>query len=444
MRKSANSCSSQLGLSSSFVTLTNLHTFVLGITDAHCPQQALIAQPKAKGKGTSSTPSSPIASRSARQNAAVPMPMSPAQSEPDPISPSSSPRTPLLNTHRRSLSSSAGNVLQNFNKAAHPGLDDFSTAGLQGPRGSVGTFDTSVPPKRDIRKFAKRCPSLRVIRWIGRNGKGEWRIAAGTSSIHTHIEFTPIHQVVDEESEQLTLSTGADVEKFIVTRRSAHLPHPGKRVEDFEAAASLAADALAKNGELKTPRIDGRVFPRLKVSAGSSSKVGETQSISADDTSRQKKASPVEQKSSTKTSIDQGAQPVTKLADSIPITSPKVKTYAAASDPKSPSTIEDGRKKNESKMTVLGESNGKKQSKTSLESSKTASKPRLDPRPRGTEEVINGSGQAKIPSLTSGAAGRRKRNKAAAAAASTSANKSGDTSTSKRADPRRGTKSTRG
>jgi hypothetical protein len=39
-------------------------------------------------------------------------------------------------------------------------------------------FDPSLPEVRDLRKFVKRLPHLRTIKWVGRGGKGEWRFTA--------------------------------------------------------------------------------------------------------------------------------------------------------------------------------------------------------------------------------------------------------------------------
>lgn len=47
--------------------------------------------------------------------------------------------------------------------------------------------DSSMITKREVKKLAKRCPSLKILRWIGRGGKGEWHIASGGSQI----EFFP-------------------------------------------------------------------------------------------------------------------------------------------------------------------------------------------------------------------------------------------------------------
>lgn len=57
--------------------------------------------------------------------------------------------------------------------------------------GSNLVSDAGVPTKRDIKKLAKRCPSLKTIRWIGRGAKGEWSISGGGNQI----DFFPIGSV---------------------------------------------------------------------------------------------------------------------------------------------------------------------------------------------------------------------------------------------------------
>ncbi|SPO39838.1 uncharacterized protein PSFLO_05319 [Pseudozyma flocculosa] len=47
----------------------------------------------------------------------------------------------------------------------------------------LGQGEQVVPPKREIRKLARRCPSLRVLRWIGVHGQGEWTMSHGSQQV---------------------------------------------------------------------------------------------------------------------------------------------------------------------------------------------------------------------------------------------------------------------
>lgn len=83
-------------------------------------------------------------------------------------------------------------------------------------------YDTSIPSKREIRKLAKRCPSLRVLRWAGRLGKGEWHLSHSKSATLPVIDFVPMSLVDGDEEDRDRLGTGADVERFITMQRHAH------------------------------------------------------------------------------------------------------------------------------------------------------------------------------------------------------------------------------
>lgn len=411
-----------LSMSSSFVSLTLLHTLVLSITDAHCPAQTFIAKTRSNGKGQSATtpPNSFSASVSRRPSdiasaGSVPE-LSPAstraslaQSEPEPVSPTSSPRRSVASARRSSVSVASNNILN-----LKSGFDDIAGASVQGIQGSVGSFDTSIPPKRDIRKFARRCPSLRVLRWTGRNGKGEWRIAAGSSSIHAHIDFAPIHLVEDEELELITLGSGADVEDFIKRKRAANQPHPGKKflVEEVDVGVLTLKD---KDTEV-TPRVDGRQFPRLRVNTMPATHIGETTADGAKVSAGKKKNSSAEvmmQATPSKKIIPPPAPPCVPLAKAPKKTA---KSYADISDPtlvKEDATLV---AKTESKMTVLGESNRKKAGTPSIAPGTTPSKQRTITKIRGPGDVFSGAtiiiGQGKGTTPKSGPAARRDKKKA--------------------------------
>lgn len=54
--------------------------------------------------------------------------------------------------------------------------------------------DPSLLDLRDLRKFLRRMPNFRVLRWIGRDGKGEWRVVPSKKSSLVSIDFT--HSVI--------------------------------------------------------------------------------------------------------------------------------------------------------------------------------------------------------------------------------------------------------
>lgn len=418
-------------MSSAFVALTCLHTLVLSITDAHCLSQSLISnttQGNGKTSTVNSSTSSPISWRQSVSTsnispASTHMPL--AQSEPETMSPIFSPRQSVVHRRRSSVgvSSSPANLIPN-------NFDDITTASQQGVQGSIGSFDTSIPPKRDIRKFARRCPSLRILQWIGRNGKGEWRIAAGTSSLHTHIDFAPIHLVEDERSKQLTLGSGADVEDFISRKRIANSAHPGKRIPIEEVDVLPSGLVSADDKETKSkPRLDGRLFPRLKKSDALQEVAGVVSpSKSATKESAMEKP---KQDQSTKVRTKPSGPLESVVKSSILPNGAKTKTvnsYAAISDPTIVTGSNAERVKVDMKMTVLGESNRRR----SIHSGKTTptlpiegivpsvssspTKGRSVAKGRETEDIFKGAtatnGNTKSVSSTSGAAGRRNKKKA--------------------------------
>jgi hypothetical protein len=443
----------QLTMSSAFVPLTCLDTLVLSITDAHCPSQALVVKTLANGKACTSSPSSALNSPSHRRmsdarpelhtastNASLP------HSEPD--HGTCSPRASLRRTSISSASASLQALTMNGN--------DIVQASVQGITGNVGSFDTSIPPKRDIRKFARRCPSLKVIRWTGRQGKGEWRIAVGQSSIHASIEFVPIHLVEDEQAEEITLGSGADVEDFILKKKKANMNYPGKQMTAEELDGNLASGLVSpfddpqsagtqQGGSEVTPRIDGRMFPRLKVASPTKQFTIDpllnecklaTAGVDGDGDKRcqgAKLSAEGEKASKSKPTLTFGQ--VTRESNATKVSSKmkSPKSYAAISDPSLKGKVIEV----ESKLPVLGESNGRKGSNGQVGSASVAglqemshqppsstsssSKGRTVTKVRGPDDgytgatIIIGQGKSSM-STTSGAAGRRTRKKLASQA----------------------------
>jgi len=309
---------------------------------------------------------------------------------------------------------------------------------MQGITGNVGSFDTSVPPKRDIRKFARRCPSLRILRWAGRHGKGEWRIAAGSSSIHAKIDFVPIQLVEDDEAEQITLGSGADVEDFIVGKRRANTPHPGKQmpIEELDETTTAALPGPFEEGKVSgvIPRVDGKVFPRLKSNYSPVSTFvldGPTE----ESITRRTTSKVCYEEDASCTSNVSHARPTVIFGQMSEVHTPTKnsktkleKSYASISDPKTIKTngeLEKARK--ETKMAVLGESNGRRGSngqtcltnQTALQLHMTTMKvkEKVVTKVPGRDDAysgytsVTGQGNPTIMSTTSGAAGRRNKKK---------------------------------
>lgn len=425
-------------MSSAFVALTCLHTLVLSITDAHCPAQSLISnspQTSSKGIALNSTSLSPISRRQSVSTKSVSLashqtPL--AQSEPEKMSPTSSPRQSVVHRRRASIG-----VSTNLANPMHGDNKDITTASQQGIQGSVGSFDTSIPPKRDIRKFARRCPSLRILQWIGRNGKGEWRIAAGTSSLHTHIDFAPIHLVENECSKQLTLGCGADVKDFIHRKRIANSAHPGKRIsiEEIDALPSGLVAAEDRQAIITKPRLDGRLIPRLRKS-GVSQDIVEIVSLSKSDPKEPAKENDEsleqpEQNQSLKVRTTKATSVVLEsdVKPAVSSNSTRLKTvnssYADISDPTIVTRFSGEKAGVGTKMTILGESNRKRSSNNGNEVSSLSLEPAtLTPKsPIKNRTALKGlerdevfkttNGQGKEIISTSGAAGRRNKMKKA-------------------------------
>lgn len=48
--------------------------------------------------------------------------------------------------------------------------------------------DSAIPDNKDLRKFVRRMPKLRTIKWTGRGGKGEWHFVKKTTLVN--VSFT--------------------------------------------------------------------------------------------------------------------------------------------------------------------------------------------------------------------------------------------------------------
>lgn len=422
-------------MSSSFVSLTSLHTLVISITDAHCPSQPLMVKTQATAKSTATTPGSPLHRRTSEvvpstASVAEQSPSSShaslAQSEPGTVSPSSSPR---MRVRRASVSLTSA-ALQNLtmNTIGLTSVDDIAPASVQGITGNIGSFDTSVPPKRDIRKFARRCPSLRILRWAGRQGKGEWRIAVGSSSIHTSIDFVPVHLVEDDEADGIALGSGADVENFIKRKRTANCPPSGKpSKDDTDSAPNTGLPISQKPGSA----YDGHTTQQLRrASAGSGNNGGHSVCPATWGMPRMS-AQGGEQVTPTKKNrpmvtlahdrLANASSPETKQNNSEKLP----KSYAAISDPFFNARAEVGglMGRTEARMTVLGESNRKKPAVNgitvvgSLDAlpAFSVAKTRTVTKVRGPDDGYSGAtiiiGQGIGVSAVNGAAGRRAKKK---------------------------------
>lgn len=58
----------------------------------------------------------------------------------------------------------------------------------------VAESDPTLVEVRDLRKFARRLPEFRVLRWIGRQGKGEWRFTNSKKTSLSPVDF--VHSAV--------------------------------------------------------------------------------------------------------------------------------------------------------------------------------------------------------------------------------------------------------
>ncbi|CEH14326.1 hypothetical protein CBOM_02182 [Ceraceosorus bombacis] len=221
-----------LSVSSAFVPLTRLHTFAFTLALPHCfstkgfapsagYQQASNGGPGCAGNTNPSLPRFVSQSSWSREGAspdlggAFECPSGPGDQE-----------------------------------AAHTGTGRGSSVPMSPSSGRLPqplpplAADLLLPPKRDIRKFARRCQSLKVMRWTGRHGKGEWRIS-GTSA--QNIDFFPAGylSIPTGRLEDTMLERAAEAKDHIAAESaSAHvledlcggllaLSVDGQHVEDF-------------------------------------------------------------------------------------------------------------------------------------------------------------------------------------------------------------------
>ncbi|KAF8170186.1 hypothetical protein K438DRAFT_1854178 [Mycena galopus ATCC 62051] len=190
-----------IGLTSTFASLSSLHTLSVSITPAHAP-----------GK-----PPAPI----------LPSPSSHSSSTSLPT-PTESP------------------VLKS--KSVLPQLLDFDqmqtqTCHLETPG------DPSMPLVREIKRFVRKCPQLEVIEWYGKNGRGSWVITrpATSSKISVNVAVEYIAPAVIEDTWKAIVREKAieDAVKrgwggFAEIERTGHV-WTGEAAEAF-AAKRLAAE----------------------------------------------------------------------------------------------------------------------------------------------------------------------------------------------------------
>lgn len=155
--------------------------------------------------------------------------------------------------------------------------------------------DLSIPSNRDIRKRVRRCPTLRKVKWIGRLGKGEWRVVPGATFSQTAISFIPAYLADDHDQRKEELGTGADVEELIITRRIANQSGPndggkGPVVDLFGNRSEFCAEAKQRLSTVPLRLLDDEQFPTITTTSTTNS----TDENSTDfDSKRQTSSSPV-------------------------------------------------------------------------------------------------------------------------------------------------------
>ncbi|KAJ7039262.1 hypothetical protein C8F04DRAFT_323437 [Mycena alexandri] len=117
-----------IGLTSTFASLSSLHTLSVSITPVHAP-----------GK----------------------------------------PSAPIVPSDNFSTTPTESPVLKS--KSVLPQLLDFDQMQTQTCH-SETPGDPSMPLLREIKRFARKCPQLEVIEWYGKNGRGSWAITRPPSS----------------------------------------------------------------------------------------------------------------------------------------------------------------------------------------------------------------------------------------------------------------------
>lgn len=212
-----------LSMSSTFVPLQHLHTLYVSVTDAFCPTPYIIqtlpedhAPPRnAIGAKNSPTLLYPMAMPDLSPASAH---TSLSASEHEAISPSSSPQ--MHSRHKEAGRFGQSSSLLLFNGPSDTGMDD-SLGCINKLISSTRTPDVSLPPKRDIRKLARRCPTLKQVKWYGRTGKGDWLIDHSANSKLTAIQFVPIYMTNTDEGGAHDLIGGGDIQSLIEGQRIA-------------------------------------------------------------------------------------------------------------------------------------------------------------------------------------------------------------------------------
>ncbi|KAJ7502764.1 hypothetical protein B0H11DRAFT_1853798 [Mycena galericulata] len=133
-----------IGLTSTFASLSSLHTLSVSVTPVHAP-----------GK-----PPAPILPSSGSSSTSLPTPTD----------------SPVLKS-----------------KSVLPQLLDFDQMQTQTCSETPG--DPSMPLVRDIKRFVRKCPRLEVIDWYGKHGRGSWLITRPATSskisINVSVEYIP-------------------------------------------------------------------------------------------------------------------------------------------------------------------------------------------------------------------------------------------------------------
>lgn len=138
--------------------------------------------------------------------------------------------------------------------------------------------DPTLVEVRELRRFARRLPNFRILRWMGRQGKGEWRFSASKRSTLTPIDF--IHSVyltlqvwedcqrstnpvyTFEEDDEAT-SIGLSLELPASPARSASDLPPLSRTttgSSCSISSSVTPPASIRRGSTQTESVNGSVL----------------------------------------------------------------------------------------------------------------------------------------------------------------------------------------
>lgn len=246
--------------------MTKLEKLSVSLTEAHCPLPGIIqVQQEGKGKLHLRTNSEDVESTK-----------SPKLTKASPII-THSPLTTCRN-EREGASDERVGTIRRPSIAQPPcvpkGLLIINAeGGIPGDKlgckndwiSNTNVTDACIPPKREIRKLARRCPSLGTINWYGRLGKGEWSIIPAATTLQTGVIFTPIYLIEDRDREKCTsLTSGADVERFIVSRRIANLSITGTIGLERADREEVNDDVDNKLALLPPALLDDIEFPRIE------------------------------------------------------------------------------------------------------------------------------------------------------------------------------------